>query len=270
MSSRSKVIVILALMVAQPVCAAGDFVEPNVFSEFIKEHEEIIKHFTSFIVAVIAVLGTIKVAKISRIAPDAAVKLEQMKFIDSLIIDKAWEEERGRFIVEEAFQLYYKTHIEVDVIVILIGLEKRFYAFSSYVKVGHLTHFNTSLNRIESLSTTGKLMHVLSLFCLSIVLLHVVVGAVITSYLLIDESISSVNIMLILVLALFSGLSLSIVFTWYSQALDVFGDFSRFERDLDGYVDNNMIRKTDCLLIFISVIVIGSIWAFIYFIYLQG
>ena len=251
----------LVFLLSLPVLAGDSTAVANELTKIIKEYEDIIKHFITLLGVFITVWGAITVAKITRKAPDAATKLEQIKFIDSLIVDKAWQEEHGRFVVEEAFQLYYNKYIPVDIIVLLAGLEARFYAFSSYIKVSGLTSFNKDSHKIKSLTLFGKWLRAISILLLIIILLHIVAVTGIVSYsLLMSESDNTLTLIFGGSLAFSSAIAAYGAFVLFDLMIDIPADFNRFEKDLEGYIEKTEIRNADFIIILVSLIIIVVIW----------
>ena len=51
----------------------------------------------------------------------------------------------------------------------------------------------------------------------------------------------------------------------FNIGADVFPNFSKFEKDAEGYIEKTEIRNTDFLVIIVLSIIIGAFWLAMYF-----
>ena len=226
---------------------------------FINDYEDIIKNIVTLFGVIMTVVGAILVAKISRKAPDALVKLEQLKLIDVLVYNKAHQNPDNYLVVEEAFKLYYNTYIPIEIIKLLSNLEERFFAFASYAKVGGLISFNKKTGKIKSLSGLGKFLRIVALFVLSTLFAHICFGFLVAASFMTAKS-NMLDIIwggVFAIPAVFCAYAMFIIF---SRMIDLKSDFTRFESKLEGKVETTEINKSDLLIIIICIGIIIGLW----------
>ena len=99
-----------------------------------------------------------------------------------------------------------------------------------------------------------------------IVLLHVASVAGVISYsLLMNDIIFTLNIIVGIALAVISAIFLYCMCALFNIGADVFPNFSKFEKDAEGYIEKTEIRNTDFLVIIVLSIIIGAFWLAMYF-----
>lgn len=203
--------------------------------------------------------GVIIGAKIARKAPDSAVKLEQLKFIDLLFHNKGLDKPDDYFVIEESFKLYYGTYIPIEIIKLLAGLEERFFAFSLYEKVATRISFNKETGKIKSLSEQGKYLRMGALFSVTITLVHCCFLLFVIALLMIQSTHMYVNIMGVS-FAVIGCSFLYVAYLFFDKMIGVRPDLQLFESKLDGHFEPTELNKTDKIIILSSVIFISGIW----------
>ncbi|MGO2331649.1 MULTISPECIES: hypothetical protein [unclassified Pseudoalteromonas] len=258
MNATYKTLITVSIFFLSLPVLADDKVS-NVSITFFDDYGDILKSIIPLIVAIVTAGVAIFVTKIARKAPDAAVKLEQLKFIEGLVYDKAWSKPESYFVVEEAFKLYYKTYIPIDIIKLLANVEERFFAFSYYANVGGLISFDKQRGKIKSLSEKGKNLRIGALLSLGIMFLHFCFISFVLAIFLFSKS----N---------FLGVALGCIFTiffiffgWaayssFDNMIDLKANFRRFESKLEGKFEATEINTSDMTIIIFSIIIIVILW----------
>lgn len=258
MTATYKILITVSILLLSLPALAGDKTS-NVLITFFNAYEDILKSIIPLIVAIVTVGGAIFVTKIARKAPDAAVKLEQLKFIEGLVYDKAWSKPDSYFVVEEAFKLYYNTYIPIEIIKLLASVDERFFAFSSYAKVGGQVSFDKKKEEIKSLSKTGKNLRVGMLFSLMITFVHIWFALSVLSLFMFSKD-NFLNIALGGVFAIASAFCGWAVYIFFDRMIDVKKDFRDFESKLKGKFKATEINKSDWATITTCVVIVSGLW----------
>lgn len=258
MTAPYKILISISILLLSLPALAGDQTA-NVLITFYNTYEDVLKSITPLIVAIVTVGGAIFVTKIARKAPDAAVKLEQLKFIEGLVYDKAWSKPDSYFVVEEAFKQYYNTYIPIEIIKLLAKVEDRFFAFSSYAKVGGLISFDKETKKIKSLSKKGKNVRVGMLFSLIITFVHILFLCLFLSLFMFSKD-NFLNIALGGVFAIFSAFCAWAVYEIFDKIIDFKKDFRDFESKLKGKLEATEINKSDLRTITMCVFIVSFLW----------
>lgn len=255
----SNRILITVSMLLLSLPALADDNTSNILTTFFNDHEDILKNIIPLIATIVTVGGAIFVTKIARKAPDAAVKLEQLKFIEGLIFDKAWSKPEFHFVVEEAFRLYFKTYIPIEIIKLLAVAEERFFAFSSYAKVKGLISYNKQTDMIKSLSEQGKNIHMGALLSLMVLCVHffiIFLALAISSF----SEFSFYYITLSGSFAIISTFSGWVVCISFKKMIDLKSDFRHFESKVEGKFEPTEVNKSDWAIIIFCILFVIALW----------
>lgn len=258
-NNNKKYMALSLLLLSLPVLAADTNTSSNPLINFIKEYEDLIKHVITLMAALVTIFGAIMVAKIARKAPDAAVKLEQLKYIDALILEKALSKPELYFVVEEAFRHYFKTHIPIEIIKLLANVEERFYAFSYYAKVGGLISYDKKTRKIKSLSAAGKNLRIATMFSIFALCVHISTIFAFSAFQLFTQS-SPLYFLIGTLLITFS-----VSFGWlainvFDKMGDVKTDFRRFESKLEGKYEATEVNKSDWAFLIGCTAIVSLFW----------
>ena len=226
-----------------------------------KDNPDMIKHIITVVGMLVTLIGGFFIARITTKAARSNVKLEQLKLIYALSVEKNVTKGNYEFLVEEAFRSYFGKHIPIKVINILTALEEQFSAFSCYEVIGGLTSYNDKTKKIKSLSTRGIQVRIAALIAIAVffILLAVFFGVILYKLLKEFTDITLVFLLIVTVVGVITSLSLIASGYLVNLAFDTKPYFNRFEKALADKIETTELPRSNIIVLVIFSIFIGGI-----------